>query len=77
MAVTGDQLATGSDETPELPDWARWIAQDADGSVWVFEAEPNEGDVAWYENEVGRLQRLGRFSLKGPWQQSLRRLERA
>lgn len=60
------------------PEWARWIAQDADGTWypqgvgrgcnaaeaatathWAYEAEPNQQDRGWYENEVGRIQRLG------------------
>jgi hypothetical protein len=35
-----------------LPDWAEWLAQDADGAWWAFEAEPNQHDRGWYENEV-------------------------
>lgn len=44
----------------QLPGWARFLAQDADGTWWAYEAEPNENDTGWYENEVGRIQRLGR-----------------
>ena len=35
-----------------LPDWAEWIAQDANGAWWAYEAEPNQQDTGWYENEV-------------------------
>lgn len=42
-----------------IPAWAEFIAQDRDGAWWAYEAEPNQNDNGWYENEVGRIQRLG------------------
>jgi len=41
-----------------LPQWARWCAMDADGAWWCYEAEPHPHDHGWYENEVGRSQRV-------------------
>ncbi len=41
-----------------LPDWVEWLAQDADGAWWGYEAEPNKQHNGWYENEVGRIVRL-------------------
>ncbi len=58
----------------ELPDWANWIAQDADGAVWAYEAEPNQQDYGWYENEVGRIAPLGRTVPPLDWQTTLRRI---
>lgn len=43
-----------------IPEWAQFIAQDSDGTWWAYEAEPNQQDTGWYENEVGRIQRLGK-----------------
>lgn len=43
----------------QIPGWAEFIAQDADGTWWAYEAEPNQNDYGWYENEVGRIERLG------------------
>jgi hypothetical protein len=43
-----------------LPDWAGFVAQDADGTWWAYEAHPNENDTGWYENEVGRIKRLSK-----------------
>jgi hypothetical protein len=40
------------------PDWAHWLAMDLDGSWWYYEAEPHQHDTGWYENEVGRYQRV-------------------
>jgi len=42
----------------KLPAWAMWVAQDGDGTWWAYEAEPNQQHNGWYENEVGRIQRL-------------------
>ncbi|HIO93714.1 MAG TPA: hypothetical protein EYG68_12880 [Leucothrix mucor] len=45
--------------TPQnYPNWTRWLAQDADGTWWAYEHEPNEYHAGWYENEVGRYQKL-------------------
>jgi hypothetical protein len=48
------------DSATSIPDWADYIAQDADGTWWAYEAEPNLQDTGWYENEVGRIKRLGK-----------------
>jgi hypothetical protein len=58
------------------PQWVRWVAQDRNGAWWGFEHEPNEGDVSWYENEVGRLLKLSQEAPNPHWQQTLRRLAR-
>lgn len=63
-------------EVPNLPDWADWIAQDADGTWWAYEAEPNQHDIGWYENEVGRIQRLSRAEPNPDWAESLTRVRR-
>lgn len=67
-------------ETPhftDLPDWAEWLAQDADGSWWVYEVCPNRHDSGWYENELGRRQRIKLEEKSNPdWQESLRRISR-
>ena len=55
----------------DLPDWVQWLAQDADGTWWGFEAEPNEADHGWYENEVGRYLRLAAGEPNALWRESL------
>ncbi len=57
----------------KVPGWARWLAQDADGTWWAYEAEPNQQDTGWYENEVGRIVRLGRSAPPDDWQDTLTR----
>lgn len=66
------------DPQPPLnpPNWAHWLAQDADGSWWAFEAEPNEYDHGWYENEVGRCLKLDEREANPHWRESLRRHSR-
>ena len=54
-----------------LPDWARWIARDENGSWWCYEAEPHRHDTGWYENEVGRIQKTPLITLELKWQDSL------
>lgn len=56
-----------------LPRWCTWIAQDADGTWWAYEHQPNEADDAWYENEAGRCLRLGADDANARWRDSLRR----
>jgi hypothetical protein len=58
----------------DIPDWAAWLAQDADGAWWAYEAEPNQQHNGWYENEVGRIRRLCRTSPPADWQSTLTRL---
>jgi hypothetical protein len=55
----------------KVPDWARWLAQDADGTWWAYEAEPNQQDTGWYENEVGRILRLGQTAPPEDWEVTL------
>lgn len=57
-----------------LPPWARWLAQDEDGTWWAYEAEPNQQHNGWYENEVGRIQRLCSRSAPDNWQDQLIKL---
>ena len=59
-----------------LPDWVNWLAQDADGVWWGFEATPNEQHNGWYENEVGRYVRLQQEVPNENWQCSLRLVQR-
>lgn len=58
----------------EVPAWAEFIAQDADGIWWAYEAEPNQQDTGWYENEVGRIKRLGKSEPPSDFRELLIRL---
>lgn len=59
----------------QAPAWAEWAAQDEDGTWWAYEAHPNEQHNGWYENEVGRIQRLGKTAPPEDWTQTLCRLQ--
>ena len=55
----------------KVPAWVAWLAQDADGAWWGYEAEPNQQDRGWYENEVGRIVRLGKTEPPEDWEATL------
>jgi hypothetical protein len=57
-----------------LPGWALWLAQDADGAWWAYEAEPHQHDSGWYENEVGRCARLLLDTPNAAWRRTLKRV---
>lgn len=57
----------------KVPDWVAWLAQDADGAWWGYEAEPNQQHNGWYENEVGRIVRLGQAAPPADWTATLTR----
>ncbi|NIP56281.1 MAG: hypothetical protein GWO26_30710 [Phycisphaerae bacterium] len=59
-----------------IPAWARWLAQDANGAWWAFEHEPNEGATSWYENEVGRYQLVCKEPPNTEWRNSLMKITR-
>jgi len=59
-----------------LPDWAQYIAQDADGQWWAYEAEPNQSHNGWYENEVGNILKLEKAAANVDWMQSLSKIKR-
>lgn len=46
---------------------------DEDGCWWCYEAEPQQHDRGWYENEVGRTQRL-KLIRQTDWQHSLQKV---
>jgi hypothetical protein len=60
----------------DLPEWVRWLAQDADGSWWGYEVEPLQQDHGWYENELGRHVRLHREPANPRWEETLFRVKR-
>jgi hypothetical protein len=52
-------------------------AKAATTTLWGYEAEPNQQDYGWYENEVGRIVRLGKSAPPADWQSTLTRREAA
>ena len=55
----------------EIPGWVSWLAQDADGNWWGYEAEPHQSHIGWYENEVGRCVHLLQGDPNTRWQYTL------
>lgn len=70
-------LMTNSAKFPaleNLPDWACWLAQDADGCWWIYEVEPLQYHQGWYENELGKRTKLGCTEPVKNWQNMLFRV---
>lgn len=65
------------DGTDAYPSWVAWLAQDADGTWWAYECEPNEYDKGWYENEVGRSVRIRQLASNPDWRNSLRKITKS
>jgi len=63
-----------SDAALDPPDWACWLAQDADGAWWGYSVEPLQAQTHWYENEVGRYRRLAQGNPNPDWRNTLKRL---
>jgi len=59
-----------------IPVWVNWLAQDADGAWWGFEAEPHQHHTGWYENEIGRYIRLESGLVNPAWQDTLQKLNK-
>jgi hypothetical protein len=57
-----------------LPIWARWLAQDADGTWWAYEAEPHIAERSWYENEVGESIVVIKKAPNAQWKNSLKKI---
>jgi len=57
------------------PDWANWIAQDQDGTWWVYEVEPLQHHKGWYENEVGRSRKICNDKTSKNWRLTLQRVD--
>jgi len=54
-----------------VPNWVRFIAQDADGCWWGYSVEPLENHQGWYENEVGQHIKLLQTAADKNWHKNL------
>lgn len=41
-----------------IPDWAKFIAQDDDGTIWCYELQPNKEGRIWRVN-MGECEQIG------------------
>jgi len=55
----------------DTPEWVQWLAQDADGSWWGYEVEPQQHHQGWYENELGRCLRIRKDAPNPEWRSCL------
>ena len=51
----------------KVPEWVNRIAQARTPACWGYEAEPNQQHNGWYENEVGRVVKLGMGEPPADW----------
>jgi hypothetical protein len=58
-------------ESNHMPEWVRWMAQDADGKWWGYEIEPQQHYSGWYENELGRSIQLKTDHPNPEWKNTL------
>ena len=58
-----------------IPAWVCWMAQDMEGVWWGYQVEPNLSHRSWYENEVGKMLRLGKWAENSDWKLSLKRIK--
>lgn len=63
-------------DTDPLRAEARVESYAATATLWVYEVEPNRQDYGWYENEVGRIVRLGLSDPPDDWETTLTRRDR-
>lgn len=42
-----EKLESGKPDWDDAPEWAEWLAQDADGSWWWYESQPQQGSDEW------------------------------
>lgn len=54
----------------DAPEWAEWLAQDADGAWWWFQNEPEQRgggeDGRWHPLTTGKFYRATKSSQPGP-----------
>lgn len=58
-------------ENINVPNWVRFIAQDADGTWWGYSVEPLQNHHGWYENEVGEHIKLFKAKEQKRWRQCI------
>jgi len=58
----------------QIPDWANWIAQDADGEWVAHASEPSVGYSCW--NSMRKYQVIAAGKPPADWTKTLQRVER-
>lgn len=58
----------------EVPDWARYKAQDSCGRIFIYESLPEKGKIAWikkWTEPKNRIMFIGRGDPNPNWQEEL------
>lgn len=59
----------------EIPDWAKWIAKDKNGDVYVYDEKPYRDEQdAYFCYSMGVSNEVKGIDIPGPWQDSLREI---
>jgi len=58
-----------------IPEWIKWLAQDADGAWWGYSVEPLQFSHGWYENEVGDKIKIQQDEANPNWENSLTKVK--
>lgn len=61
----------------DIPQWVKWMAQDADGAWWGYSVEPLEFSKGWYENEVGLRIKIRQTQANPNWKSSLTKIKKS
>jgi len=61
----------------QVPDWAKWVAQDKNGDWWCYERMPRISDMGPFEWSFsgGDCELLGTFEPNPNWRETLREVE--
>ena len=60
--------------TFDIPDWAKWLAMDQDGSWYAYMSEPYLSTILW-DSGIGDPVLLGQTAPKPDWRNELYSLE--
>lgn len=60
----------------KAPEWANWIAQDANGSWWYFEHEPSAVGSCYWDGGFGKLGFVRKDAPSPNWRTTLARVTR-
>lgn len=62
--------------TDKAPEWANWIAQDANGSWWYFEYEPSAIGCWWWSDVDGKFELVRKDAHNPNWRSTLAMVRR-
>ena len=61
FSLAGESVqSVNLEQSKPIPSWAKWIAQDANGNVWVYENKPTHSDekLQWENLGIGKATKI-------------------